>query len=81
MMEILGWTGAVLVLSAYALVSGKLLPPDSFRYQFLNIAASFLLAIYAFAHDAMASMGVNVVWMLIGVIAVFNILRKSRKLL
>jgi uncharacterized membrane protein len=66
-METLGWTGAVLGLIAYALVSVKWLEPHTRRYQSLNILASFLSAIYASSQDAYAYVAVSVIWLLIAV--------------
>lgn len=65
-MEMVGWVGAALVLGAYALVSGKKLPPDGLHYQSMNIGGSVMLAAYGFWHGAIASFAVNVVWLMIG---------------
>ena len=64
--NILGWTGSVLYLLAYALVSMKRTEGDSLLYQGMNIIAGSLLIIYTFSLGAFATTGLNVVWVAIG---------------
>ncbi len=78
-MEIIGWLGAALVLGAYALLSTRKLISDSYSYHGMNIAGSILLAIYAYYHGAHASVAVNVIWLVIGCIAVIQLLRFMRR--
>lgn len=64
--NILGWTGSVLYLLAYTLVSLKKTTGDSLLYQGMNITAGVLVVIYAFYLDAFATIGLNGVWIAIG---------------
>lgn len=64
--DILGWTGSVLFLLAYALVSMKKIEGDSILYQGMNIIAGTLLVIYTLALGAYATTGLNAVWVAIG---------------
>lgn len=64
--NILGWTGSVLYLLAYALVSMKKTEGDSVLYQGMNIVAGVLLVIYSLALGAFATTGLNAVWVAIG---------------
>lgn len=64
--NILGWTGSILYLLAYALVSAKKTEGDSFLYQGINIVAGVLLVIYTLALGAYATTGLNAVWVAIG---------------
>ena len=66
--NILGWTGSILYLVAYALVSMKKTQGDSLLYQGMNILAGTLLVIYSFALSAYATIGLNAVWVAIGLI-------------
>ena len=68
LINLLGWTGSVLYLLAYALVSMKKTQGDSLLYQGMNIAAGLLLVIYSFALDAYATIGLNAVWAAIGLL-------------
>jgi uncharacterized membrane protein YuzA (DUF378 family) len=64
--NILGWTGSVLYLLAYALVSAKKTEGDSVLYQSINIVAGIFLVIYTLSLRAYATTGLNAVWALIG---------------
>lgn len=64
--NILGWTGSVLYLVAYALVSMKKTQGDSLLYQGINIFAGTLLVIYTLYLEAYATTGLNAVWVAIG---------------
>ena len=64
--NILGWTGSVLYLLAYALVSVKKTEGDSILYQGMNIVAGVMLVIYTLSLGAYATTGLNVVWVAIG---------------
>jgi len=65
--NILGWTGSVLYLLAYALVSIKKTEGDSVLYQGMNIVAGVMLVIYTLSLGAYATTGLNTVWVAIGV--------------
>ena len=67
LINILGWTGSVLYLLAYGLVSLKKTEGDSVLYQGMNIIAGILLILYTYSLDAYATTGLNVVWVAIGV--------------
>lgn len=67
LIDILGWTGSVLYLLAYALVSMKKTEGDSPLYQGINIFAGTLLVIYTLYLGAFATTGLNAVWVVIGI--------------
>ncbi len=60
LVDVIGWTGSVLYLLAYALVSMKKTEGDSVLYQGMNIVAGTLLVIYSL------SLSLNAVWVAIG---------------
>ena len=71
----LDWTGSILYLLAYALVSPKKTEGDSLLstrllhlYQTINIFAGSLLVIYTFALGAYATTGLNAVCVAIGLV-------------
>lgn len=66
LINILGWTGSILYLLAYALVSAKKTEGDSLLYQGMNMLAGLLLVIYTFSLGAYATAGLNIVWVAIG---------------
>ena len=73
--EIVGWTGAVLVLAAYWLVSHGRLPGTSLRFQAMNIGGALMLAANGYYHGAFPAVFVNVMWMGIGLAALQKIRR------
>jgi len=73
LIDILGWTGMVLFLVAYALISLKKADGDSNIYQGINILAGLLLITNSFYWRAYPSAALNVAW--IG-IALFTLGRK-----
>ena len=68
LIDTLGWTGSILYLLAYALVSLKKTEGDSLLYQGLNIVAAILVVIYTLSLGAYATSGLNAVWIAIGVL-------------
>jgi hypothetical protein len=66
LIDILGWTGSILYLLAYALVSMKKAEGDSLVYQGMNIIAGVLLVVYTLSLGAYATTGLNAVWVAIG---------------
>ena len=66
LIDILGWTGSILYLLAYALVSMKKTEGDSLLYQGINIFAGSLLVAYTLSLGAYATTGLNAVWVAIG---------------
>jgi hypothetical protein len=68
LIHVLGWTGSILYLLAYALVSLKKTEGDSLLYQGINIFAGTLLVIYTLSLEAYATTGLNAAWVLIGLV-------------
>jgi hypothetical protein len=68
LIDMLGWTGSILYLLAYALVSARKVEGDSLVYQSINVLAGVLLVIYTFSLGAYATTGLNAVWAAIGLI-------------
>ncbi len=75
MVDVAGWRGAVILLATYGLLSFHYISSKHPAYQVANIAGSILLAANTFFHGAYPSTIVNVVWLMIGAVA----LRAGRK--
>jgi hypothetical protein len=65
---IAGWIGALLLLTAYLLVSLRRLAGNGVLFQVLNVAGSLGLAAASVAGGVWPSVAVNVVWIGIGVV-------------
>lgn len=72
LIDVGGWLGAALLLLAYFLVSAGKVRGSSIRYQALNIVGSLSLGINAFYYGAMPSVGIDVAWIGIGVLALMQ---------
>ena len=74
--EIAGWAGATLILLAYLLLSAGKLTGQSLVYQGMNIVGATGFVINGWWHGAIPSAALNVLWLLIGAIASWRILKK-----
>ncbi len=77
--DVLGWIGALQILTAYALISLKKVEGDSLLYQLLNIFGSILLVINTYYWNALPSTLVNAIWLIIALFAVFSIVKNLNK--
>jgi len=68
--EAIGWTGALLILLSYALLSAGKLRAESLTYQSMNILGAAGFLVNSGWHGALPSAVLNLVWMGIGVYAV-----------
>jgi hypothetical protein len=76
--EVAGWVGASLILGAYLLLSIGKVTGQSPLYQGMNVGGAAGFIVNGFWHGAIPSAALNVVWMLIGAIALSRILAKRR---
>jgi hypothetical protein len=70
--EFVGWTGAALILVAYGLLSSGKLESRSPAYQLMNIVGSIGFIINSGWNGAIPSVALNVVWMAIGLTALYR---------
>jgi hypothetical protein len=75
--EIIGWTGAALILGAYALISAHRLRSDSVTYHLMNILGAAGFVINSGYNGALPSAVMNVVWIGIGVYALAQLRRRA----
>lgn len=76
LLEGVGWAGAALILLAYALLSLGRLSADTRRFQTLNVAGAAGLVANGWAHGALPSVVLNIVWMAIGGLAIARLARR-----
>jgi hypothetical protein len=75
--EVAGWTGAALILLAYLLLSAGKLTGQSLVYQEMNVVGAAGFVINGWWHRAIPSTALNVVWMGIGVVALWKIAQRT----
>ena len=76
--EIVGWAGASLILLAYLLLSAGKLTGHSIVYQAMNVVGAAGFIVNGWWHGAIPSAVLNVIWMLIGTIALWRILARRK---
>ncbi len=74
--EIVGWTGATLILLAYLLLSIGRLTGQSVVYQAMNVVGAAGFIVNGWWHGALPSASLNVIWMIIGAFALWRIGRR-----
>jgi hypothetical protein len=72
LIEVVGWLGAVLMLSAYVLLTLGRLKPQASRYHWLNIVSGAGLICNSGYNGAYPSVMINVIWLIIGLYGVFG---------
>jgi hypothetical protein len=75
--EIIGWTGALLILAAYALLTTGKLRAQSLTYHLMNILGAAGFVVNSGWNGALPSAAMNVVWIGIGVYAVYQLRRRT----
>ena len=72
----MGWAGAILILAAYLLLSMGKLTGQSASYQWMNVFGAAGFTVNGWWHGALPSAALNVLWLAIGAIASWRILKR-----
>ena len=75
-MEVVGWIGAVLILTAYGLLTAGKLTGKSPAYQWMNVIGALGFIANSGWNGAWPSAILNVIWVGIGVVALWRIFGK-----
>jgi hypothetical protein len=76
--EAAGWIGAALILLAYLLLSMGKVTGQSPLYQGMNVVGAAGFIINGWWHGALPSAVLNVIWILIGGVALWRIMARRR---
>jgi hypothetical protein len=76
--EVVGWTGALLILLAYLLLSAGKLTGQSPLYQWMNVFGGAGFVVNGWWHGALPSAVLNVIWVIIGAVALWQIRARRR---
>ena len=71
--EAVGWIGAALILLGYLMVTTGKLTGQSAVFQWMNVAGAAAFIVNGWWHGALPSTALNVIWMGIGVVALWRI--------
>jgi hypothetical protein len=77
--EVIGWSGAALIISAYGLLSAGRLSGDSKLYHLMNIVGAAGFVVNSGWNGAFPSAALNVVWIGIGAYALLQRRRSQVK--
>lgn len=72
--ELIGWYGAIAIIVAYFLNSFSLISTSSIGYLFLNITGAMGIIIVSFRKKDYQSMTLNIIWTMIGIIALIRLI-------
>lgn len=70
--EVIGWSGAALILAAYALLTAGALRSQSRLYHLMNIAGAAGFVVNSGWNGALPSAAMNLVWIGIGAYALWQ---------
>ena len=73
LVEAVGWAGALMILAAYLLLSMGKLTGRSALYQGMNVVGAAGFVVNGWWHGAIPSATLNVIWLLIGAVALWRI--------
>ena len=77
LIEIAGWAGAILILLAYVLLTLGRIQAQSVAYQAMNVFGAAGFIVNGLANHALPSATLNVIWLSIGVYALWRIRMRS----
>ncbi|MEM4315322.1 MAG: hypothetical protein QXI97_04055 [Nitrososphaerota archaeon] len=75
LVEAVGWLGAVLIMTAYFLISSKKVHGRSKTYHLMNLVGGASVAFNSLINSALPSVGLNTVW---SSIAIYGLYRSFR---
>ena len=76
LVEVAGWAGAVLILGAYILLTLGRIQAQSVMYQAMNVVGAAGFIVNGLANGALPSATLNIIWLGIGVYALWRIRAK-----
>ena len=74
--EAVGWIGAALILLGSLMVTTGKLTGQSAAFQWMNVAGAAGFIVNGWWHGALPSTALNVIWMGIGIVALWRITRR-----
>lgn len=75
--EVVGWIGALLILSGYALLTSGRVTAQSPLYQWINVVGAAGFVVSGLANQVYPVAGLNIVWMGIGAVALWKIAQRK----
>lgn len=76
--NVVGWLGMALLIGAYGLVTAGRLAGASALFQLMNLFGGVFLMVNSAYYSAWPSVGLNVVWTVVGLVGLFRARGRSR---
>jgi cell division protein FtsW (lipid II flippase) len=74
-LQVMGWSGTILIILAYFLVSFKKISAGSKAYQYFNFFGAVGVGANVLYHQAWPAVAMEAVWAVIAIAALVNIIR------
>jgi hypothetical protein len=75
--EVIGWTGTIIVLLGFLLLQTRRLGPASWAYLGMNFFGGLLIGLNSYFNGALPSVALNFAWMVIAVYGIAKSFRES----
>lgn len=72
--EIIGWYGAIAIITAFALISFQFLNANDIAYQILNSTGAIGVIYISLKKKVYQPAVLNIIWAIIAIIAIINLL-------
>ncbi len=79
LIEVLGWTGSVLLIVAYLLATKNIYPATTWQSLTMNLLGAVFLGINGFVHHAFPSVALNSIWVGIGLYGLLAATRSTSR--
>ena len=73
--EIIGWIGTFLILTAYLLVSTERLKPKATAYILMNLFGAIFIGVNVFDNQAWPALALQIVW---GAVAIISLTKSAK---
>ena len=74
LVEVIGWYGAVAILSAYSLNTLQVIDAGSIMYQILNLTGAIGIVVVSVAKGAKQPAVLNIAWAIVALLAIIGII-------
>lgn len=77
--EVVGWIGMVVLLSAFYLASSKRIQDNQYLYHVMNLVGALAVFINAFTKGVRAVAAIEVAWSLIALVGIWKVYSSARR--
>lgn len=78
LIDILGYTGMIMLLAAFGLISMNKVTANNASYQWMNLIGGIFLMINTYYYGAFPSAVLNLVWLIIAFVYLYKIYQQNK---